>query len=163
MTPVNHKLITTIWNALTAKKTGTVTVLSALLQIEDALGYIPSEAIEAVAEFTNSTLNEVWGVASFYTNFRFEPPENHTLEVCWGPSCHLLQGVDLLNHLFHCKNHVDEMRNNFTVKYNTCLGACSQAPVISIDHQLIGKVTPAYLKLLAEGIQSDPMKSRSSS
>ena len=60
--------------ALANQTARTVTMLSSLLAIEDEIGYIPQEAIEEVATFTNSTVNDVWGVASFYTNFRFTPP-----------------------------------------------------------------------------------------
>ena len=67
-------------------------MLSSLLAAQDELGYLPDEAIEEVATFTESTINEVWGVASFYTNFRFTPPGEHVVEVCWGPTCHLEGG-----------------------------------------------------------------------
>ena len=59
---------------------------------------LPSEAVEEVAEYTHSTTNDIWAVASFYTNFRFTPPGEHTVEVCWGPSCHLRGGKTLAKH-----------------------------------------------------------------
>ncbi len=59
----------------------TVTVLSSLLAVEDELGYIPKEAVEEVAALTHSTINDVWAVASFYPNFRFEPPCDHRIEL----------------------------------------------------------------------------------
>ena len=68
-----------ITEALVNQSAKTVTVLSSLLAIEDALGYIPLQAIELVAEHTKSTINEVWGVASFYTNFRFSEPGENTI------------------------------------------------------------------------------------
>ena len=82
--------------ALANQPARTVTILSSLLAIEDEIGYIPTEAIEEVATFTSSTVNDVWGVASFYTNFRFTPPNEHVVEVCWGPTCHLLGAMELL-------------------------------------------------------------------
>jgi NADH:ubiquinone oxidoreductase subunit E len=68
----------------------TVTILSSLLAVEDELSYIPKEAVELVAEFIKATVNDVWAVASFYPNFRFDPPATHSIEVCWGTSCHLV-------------------------------------------------------------------------
>ena len=65
-------------------------MLSALLAVEDELGYIHPEAVDEVAGLTHASINEVWAVASFYTNFRFEPPCEHIVEVCWGPTCHLM-------------------------------------------------------------------------
>ena len=65
-----------IKKAVRTQKRPTVTVLSSLLSIEDDLGYIPEEAISIVAEYNGSTINEVWGVASFYPNFRFDRPND---------------------------------------------------------------------------------------
>ena len=123
----------------------TVTILSSLLAVEDELGYIPKEALEEVAAFTNSTINDVWAVASFYPNFRFEPPCEHTVEVCWGTSCHLVGAMPLIEAVLAAagiEGEGDTSDRRLTIRFNTCLGACSQAPVISIDHQLHGRLSP---------------------
>ena len=60
--------------AISSGNRPTRTVLSSLLAAHDELGYLPDEAIEEVAVLSNTTINEVWGVASFYTNFRFTRP-----------------------------------------------------------------------------------------
>ncbi len=133
-----------IKNALASQKWSTVTVLSSLLASQDELDYLPEEAIEEVAAFTNASINEVWGVASFYTNFRFTPPGDHIVEVCWGPTCHLLGATDILQRLLDdlgLSGEGNTQDEAITLKYNTCLGACSQAPVISIDHRLMGRLT----------------------
>ena len=75
----------------------TITVLSSLLATQDEFGYIPDLAIEVIAEYTNHTINEVWGVASFYPNFRFTKPGENILEICWGPTCHLAGAAKILN------------------------------------------------------------------
>lgn len=149
-----HALRNIIRKAITSQRSRTVTPLSSLLAVEDAVGYIPREAVEEVARMTDSTVNDVWGIASFYTNFRFTPPEEHTVEVCWGPSCHVQGGADVLkavlNHLA-LLSEGDASGESITFKYNTCLGACAQAPVMSIDHKLVGRVNPkAALKLVKE-------------
>jgi len=141
----SQALRTTIREALAAHRTGTVTVLSSLLAVEDAIGYIPPEAIEEVAEFTHATVNDVWGVASFYTNFRFVPPGRHVVEVCWGPTCHLVGAQAVIKEVLGSlglKSEGDTLDGGVTFKYNTCLGACAQAPVMSVDHGLVGRITP---------------------
>ena len=123
----------------------TVTVLSSLLAIEDELGYIPKEAVAEVAAFTRSTVNDVWAVASFYPNFRFEPPCEHQVELCWGSSCHLVGAMSLIDQVLQAsglQEEGDTPDRKLTVRLNTCLGACAQAPVISIDHRLIGRLSP---------------------
>ena len=146
-----------IQKAISSQTQPTVTVLSSLLAVQDEMGYVPTEAIEEVATTRDTTINEVWGVASFYTNFRFSPPGEHIVEVCWGPTCHLvgasriLKGVqDLLGLSGEGQTEDDRV----TLKYNTCLGACSQAPVIDIDHRLIGRVTEQSAREYVVGLVS---------
>jgi NADH:ubiquinone oxidoreductase subunit E len=122
----------------------TVTTLSSLLAIEDELGYIPKEAVEEVARHNNSTVNDVWAVASFYPNFRFIPPCAHSVEICWGPTCHLLGAmyvIDAVQQELELDSEGDTLDGQVTLRYNTCLGACAQGPVMSVDHHLFGRVS----------------------
>lgn len=134
-----------IRQALNAQKQPTITVLSSLIAVQDAIHYLPDEAINETATFCGSTINEVWSVASFYTNFRFTPPGEKTLDVCWGPSCHLVGAQQVLNSVhaaLELKEEGTTADGKVTLKYNTCLGACAQGPCIAIDHHLIGRQTP---------------------
>lgn len=133
-----------IKSAVESQTRPTVTVLSSLLAVEDELGYIPEEAVEFVASHSGSTINDVWGVASFYPNFRFTPPARHVVEVCWGPSCHLVGATEVIECVLGelgLDGEGDTVDGLVTFKFNTCLGACSQAPVMSVDHRLKGGVT----------------------
>lgn len=137
----NGNLREQVKGALANQTARTVTVLSSLLAIEDEIGYIPQEAIEEVATFTDSTVNDVWGVASFYTNFRFTPPGEHVVEVCWGPTCHLLGAMELLKSVLETlglSEEGDTPDGKVSLKYNTCLGACSQGPVVRVDEKIMG-------------------------
>ena len=132
-----------IASAITSQKQPTVTVLSTLLAVQDEIGYLTDAGIEAVAAYMKTTSNDVFGVASFYGNFRFTPPGDHVVEVCWGPTCHLLGAPAILQAVLDHLGLSEEGEtedNRFSFKYNTCLGACSQAPVMSIDHRLIGRI-----------------------
>ncbi|MDE2940506.1 MAG: NAD(P)H-dependent oxidoreductase subunit E [Chloroflexota bacterium] len=123
----------------------TVTILSSLLAVEDELGYIPREAVEEVATFNQATINDVWAVVSFYPNFRTVPPCEHRIEVCWGPSCHLVGAMPVIASVLEAAGMEDEgdtPDGKLTIRYNTCLGACALAPVMSVDHRLAGRITP---------------------
>ena len=148
-----------IQNAVHGQTQPTVTVLSSLLAVEDELGYIPKEALEEVAEFTKSTVNDVWAVASFYPNFRFDPPTDHRVEVCWGASCHLVGAMGVFKSVLEAVGMEDEgdsADGRLTVKLNTCLGACAHAPVIAIDHHLVGRITPELAaQKVTNGLQQD--------
>ena len=126
----------------------TVTILSSLLSVQDEVGYLPKNAINVIANFMNVTTNDVWGVASYYLNFRFDPPGEHTIEICWGPSCHVRGASELQSSVLKklkLKNQGDTSDGKFTLKFNTCLGACPQAPMISIDHIFSVKMNSSKL------------------
>ena len=152
-------LVERIIKAIQSQPQPTVTILSTLLAVEEAIGYIPKEAVEQVASATNSTINDVWAVASFYPNFRFQPPCRHRLELCWGPSCHLKGAMPLIGAVLDTlglEGEGDTAGGELSVRYNTCLGACAQAPVISIDHHLLGRLTPQAARAAVAGLLSQP-------
>ena len=155
LTVAKEDLRERVRQAITNQKRPTVTVLSSLLAAQDALGYIPDEAIDEVAAYTEASINEVWGVASFYKNFRFAPPGDHTVEICWGPSCHLVGATAIIESTLQHVGLEEEGETDdgrLTVRYNTCLGACAQAPVISIDHHLRGRMTAERALTLIDNI-----------
>ena len=155
MDELKQRISTAIHNQLQP----TVTVLSSLLAVEDELGYIPKDAIEEVAGFTGLTVNDVWAVASFYPNFRFQPPCLHQLELCWGPTCHLMGAMSVIGAALEqlgLEGEGDVADGTLTLRYNTCLGACAQAPVISADHNLMGRQTVETVKSAIAELLSRP-------
>jgi NADH-quinone oxidoreductase subunit E len=132
-------------NAIAGQTQKTITVLSCLLAVQDAVGYVPPVAVAEIAKRMDVSNNDVWAVASFYTNFRFDPPGEHIVEVCWGPSCHIRGAQELLQGVLEVlglEEEGDTRDGCVTLKYNTCLGACPQAPVMQVDQTLMGGVTP---------------------
>ena len=145
MPPITDENLERIIKAINHQKRPTVTVLSSLLAVQDELGYIPDEALEQIAKLMKTTINDVWGVSSYYPNFRYTPPGNHTVEVCWGPTCHLEGSSYILQSVLDelgLEGEGDTEDNEISFKFNTCLGACSRAPLMSIDHHMIGNLTP---------------------
>jgi len=148
-----------ILDAIQNQTQPTVTTLSSLLAVEDAIGYIPKEAVEEVAALTHTTINDVWAVVSFYPNFRTGPPCDHQVEVCWGPSCHLMGAMPIIAAVLETVKMAgegDTSDGKVSIRYNTCLGACAQAPVMSIDHQLMGKISPEAASLNVTNLLSQP-------
>jgi NADH:ubiquinone oxidoreductase subunit E len=157
------KLRETIRHALESQTAGkerapSVTVLSSLLAIQDDLHYIPDEAIEETAIFCNATINDVWSVASFYTNFRFSPPGLTTVDVCWGPTCHLMGAQEVLAAVqdeLGVNSEETSLDGKITLRYSTCLGACAQAPVIARDHVLTGRTSPDSAREYISDLQQE--------
>ena len=137
----------------------TVTILSCLLAVEDELHYIPREAVELVAQHMGATVNDVWAVASFYPNFRFEPPALRQVEVCWGASCHLMGAMAVVDAVLDAaglESEGERPDHRLSVRLNTCLGACAQAPVMSFNHHLVGRVSPqSAAQLVSQFLQQE--------
>ena len=143
-------LTTAIVEAVRNQEQPTKTVLSSLLAIQDAMGYIPKQSMEVIAsEVPDTTVNDVWAVASFYPNFKFEPRSECTVEICWGPTCHIARAMGIFDEALNLLGLQSEGKTSdgsVELDFNTCLGACAQAPVISVNHHLIGRVTKNSLK-----------------
>tara|TARA_B110000438_G_scaffold52983_1_gene53186 strand:+ start:17554 stop:18039 length:486 start_codon:yes stop_codon:yes gene_type:complete len=151
---LRNKIIESISN----QKRKTVTVLSSLLAVQDSFHYIPDEAIEEIAKTCKVTINDVWSVASFYTNFRFTPPGEKTLDVCWGPSCHITGAQKLISQaheLLGIEGEGESQDNKVTLRYSTCLGACAQSPVFAIDHKMYGKLNKNKVNNIVETLKNE--------
>lgn len=148
-----------IREAIVGQPQPTVTVLSSLLAVQDTVGWLPPEAIEEVARHTGATINDVWAVASFYTNFRFYPPGAHTVEVCWGPTCHLLGAQAVLRSVQEAlglQGEGDTPDGRVSLRLNTCLGACAQGPALALDHHIYGHISPEGARRLVQGLDHTP-------
>ena len=137
----------------------TVTVLSSLLAVQDALGYLPQESLPAVAAFTGQSVNDVYGVATYYPNFRFQPVGDHEIELCWGPSCHILRAPELRKIAEDFTGLAADGTTedkHYTLRATECAGACALGPVGKVDGKLVGRLTPQRLRALLEGLRTAP-------
>ncbi len=131
-------------DAISKQPATTVTILSSLLAVQDELGYLPAEAIDEVAHRMTASANAVWGIASFYPNFRFTPPNRHKVELCWGPTCHILGAQHMLQGLLPhlgLNNEGETEDGLISLKLNTCLGVCAHGPAMSFDEELAGHMS----------------------
>ena len=135
------------------KKEPEVTVLSALIDIQEQLHYLPPESIPAVAELTGLSVNDVYTVATFYTHFRFKPPGEHVVEACWGPSCHLRGAPEVMAAIEKAVGATfdsDTPDGKFTLRRLSCAGACGHGPVVVLDHKMRGNIGPADVTAFVE-------------
>ncbi len=124
-----------------------------LQSIQDRAGYLSPDSIAEVAKALHISENEVFGVASFYTQFRFTAPGRHTIRICLGTACHVKGGQKLLEALereLKIKTGETTTDGLFDLQRVACLGCCALAPVIQIDDQIYGRVTTARLKRILE-------------
>lgn len=117
-------------------------------------GYISRTAVHQIAEYLGVSEALVYGVASFYTQFRFEKPGEHQVRICLGTACHV-QGGKLLSEEIQKLIGIEPGQTSEDGKYEfhevACLGCCAQAPVVEIDGRIHGKVTRKKLNKALEG------------
>lgn len=129
-------------------------VIPLLQLVQEQEGHVSPEAVRAIARYTGVSEAQVYGVATFYAQFRFQPRGRHVIRLCQGTACHV-QGADaILEHLKE-KLGVEEGGTTadglFTLEVVRCLGCCSLAPVMMIDENTYGRLTRrAVDKVLAE-------------
>ena len=121
-------------------------LITALEEIQRHYGYLGQNHLQYVARELGFPLARVFGVATFYNLFRFEPPGKYQVRVCRGTACHVNRSDEILHALSeHLGVGVDETTadNRFTLQTVACMGACSLAPVVVVDDDTFGRMTPA--------------------
>jgi formate dehydrogenase subunit gamma len=117
-----------------------------LRRIQDDLGWVPQESIALIAEELNLSRAEVYGVVSFYHDFRHERPGRNVVRVCRAESCQAMGAVALADHA-RKRLGVDfggtSADGSFSLEAVYCLGNCACSPAVVINGELIGRVTPA--------------------
>ncbi len=111
-------------------------------------GYLPRAAMDMIIENTDITGSQVYGVATFYSQFRLKPVGRHIIRVCHGTACHVTGADRLDTSLRHILNITDEEQDtaengSYTIEQVACIGCCSQAPVLVIADEVSGNLTGA--------------------
>jgi len=124
--------------------------------IQERHAYIPTESIKMVAEHLNIATCEVYGVATFYNQFRFHPPGKHQIKVCLGTACHV-KGGDIILENFERKLEIREGETTpdreFSIDRVACVGCCALAPVAVVDETVQGYMAPSKVEGLLLGFQ----------
>ena len=116
-----------------------------LQEVQTSLGYLPQEAMQKIAGFLEMPEVEVWGVSTFYNQFRFVPLGKYHTVVCMGTACHLAGGkliLDALERELDTKVSETSKDGNFSLERVACIGCCMLAPVIVIGDKIHPKMTP---------------------
>ena len=120
-----------------------------LQKAQATYGYISVESIEAIAGYLKLTESHVFGVASFYSQFRFTEPARHSVIVCLGTACHVSGGGTLLETFqrdLNIKPGECTPDKKFDLDRVACLGCCALSPVVKIDDDIYAKVNINKLK-----------------
>ena len=127
-----------------------------LQMIQERHAYISAESIKMVAEHLKILPCTVYGVATFYNQFRFHPPGKHPIKVCLGTACHV-RGSDIILENFERKLKIRAGETTpdreFSIDRVACVGCCALAPVAVVDETVHGHVAPSKVEGLIRGFQ----------
>ena len=117
--------------------------------VQQKLAYLPGEAIHLVADHLDISSSEVYGVATFYNQFRFNPPGKNPVKVCLGTACHV-KGGDIILENFERKLEIKEGETTpdreFSVDRVACVGCCALAPVAVMGETVHGHMQPSKVE-----------------
>lgn len=120
-------------------------LLPILHEAQEIYGYLPIEVQQAVADGLGISLSEVYGVATFYSRFSLTPKGKHRISVCLGTACYVKGGDKVLAEVekkLGIKSGECTPDGLFSIDSCRCVGACGLAPVMMIDEEVYGKLTP---------------------
>jgi formate dehydrogenase subunit gamma len=131
-------------------------LLPILHEIQDQIGYIPSESVPMIARELNLTRAEVHGVISFYHHFRSEAPGQHVMHICQAESCQAMGSVALTaaaKEQMGIDFHQTTRDRSISLEPVYCLGNCALSPAIMVDGNVYGRVTTDRFRQIVEELR----------
>ena len=126
------------------KKGDRSSLIPLLQDIQDEYNYLPECELKEIAEFLEIPLSRVYGVATFYNQFRLNPLGENVIKVCRGTACHVKNSANILFNLettLKAKAGETTRDKKFTIEVVNCIGACSIAPVITVNEDYHGRIS----------------------
>lgn len=129
-----------------------------LQRVQEKFGFIPEEAIKQMSRFLRISENQIFGVASFYSQFRFVEPGKCTIKVCMGTACHVRGSQNILDE-FRRWLHIEPGETTddklFTLETVNCLGACALGPIVVFDADYHGQMRIKKVEELIQKYRSE--------
>jgi NADH-quinone oxidoreductase subunit E len=131
-------------------------IIPVLQEIQDSYGYVPTVVIERIAENMGIPSSDIFGIVTFYTQFRLQPMGKNLIKVCHGTACHL-NGAERIAEAIAQATSAKEGETSpdglFTVERVACLGCCSLAPCIMLNGEIHGRLKPEDIEKLIKQVR----------
>ena len=131
-------------------------LITILQHTQEIYGYLPKDAIELISERTGIATAEIMGVGTFYTQFRFEPVGKYLIMLCQGTACHV-NSSELILQTIQDELGIDDGQTTedglFSLKCVACLGCCSLSPVMMVNEDTYGSLTPDKTKKILKELR----------
>jgi len=133
-------------------------LIPVLQRAQDLEGYLRPETIRLISRWLKISENEIYGVATFYAQFRFHPPGKHHIKVCLGTACHVRGGEQIL---ITAKERLGigpgetTADGKFDLERVACLGCCALAPVVAFDKKIHSQMSVLKIQGILDERKSD--------
>ncbi len=128
-------------------------LIPVLQEVQEAQGYLSRDAVIRISEHLGLPASKVYGVATFYNQFRFHAPGRYHVQICRGTACHVKGSAAVLEAVKRALavQPGETTRDGlFSLEVVACMGACGLAPVVCVDGQFHGGVTPDEIKAIID-------------
>ncbi len=133
-------------------------LITILQKAQEIYGYLPTDVLYHIAEKTGKTPARVMGVATFYTQFRFSPVGKYLILLCQGTACHVNGSERIADAIYETIGIRDGETTEdglFTLTHVACLGCCSLSPVMMINDDTYGSLTPSKVKEILTSLKEE--------
>jgi NADH-quinone oxidoreductase E subunit len=125
------------------------TLIPILQEIQNEYGYLSEESIRKIGSALDLPVSKIYGLSTFYNQFRFTPKGKYHIQVCHGTCCHMEGAGHILDEITTILNIRDGETSRdglFSLEVLSCIGACAQSPVVAVNGDYIQKITGDKLK-----------------
>ncbi len=133
-------------------------LIPVLQRLQEQDGYLRPDAIRDISRWLKISENEIFGVATFYAQFRFHPPGEHHIKICLGTACHVRGGQEILA-MTQARLNVKPGETTADGRYDlervACLGCCALAPVVAFDDKFHSQMSVLKVQRLLEEDRGD--------
>lgn len=153
-----EQIISCVNEVLKAKEKTTENLIPILQNVQARLGYLPDLAMEMIAADLAVPAADVYGLATFYNQFRLTPPGKHQVKVCMGTACYMVGGkitLESFERRMEIKEGETSLDRLYSLERVACVGCCTMAPVVVVDEVVEGKVTPTRVDGIMLTFQDD--------
>ena len=133
-------------------------LLPIMQRIQDKFGFLAEETIKELGNYLGISVNKIYGVATFYDNFRFGPVGRYHIRLCHGTACHVAGAATILQELerlLKIGSGETDKDGLFSLEVVSCIGACGLAPLIEINQEFITQITLEKMKEIIQACRSN--------
>jgi NADH-quinone oxidoreductase E subunit len=137
-------------------------LITILQEVQDAQGYVSKDSVVAIGQHLKLPASKVYGVATFYNQFRFHPTGKYHVQVCRGTACHVkgsLSLLDTVKHELKIQPGQTSRDQTFSLEVVACLGACGLSPVMCVNGEFFARMTPTRARKILDNCRKETVQS----